>query len=98
MSTPRTEGMEDKVCLVTGASSGIGKATAAAIAEAGANVIMVCRDETRGRAARTQVVSESGNQSVDLMIADLSSLASVRGLATAFSAKYPKLDILVNDA
>jgi len=90
--------MKGKVCIVTGASSGIGKATATAMAAAGATVVMVCRDETRGRAARTRVVSESGNQSVDLMLSDLSSLASVRGLAAEFIAKYPKLDVLVNDA
>jgi NAD(P)-dependent dehydrogenase (short-subunit alcohol dehydrogenase family) len=90
--------MKGKVCLVTGASSGIGKATATAMAKIGAIVIMVCRDETRGKTARALVVSESGNQSVDLMTADLSSLASVRGLATELNAKYPKLDVLVNDA
>jgi NAD(P)-dependent dehydrogenase (short-subunit alcohol dehydrogenase family) len=98
MSTPRTEEMKGKVCLVTGASSGIGKATATAMAEVSAHVIMVCRDETRGKAARNQVVSESGNPSVDVMLADLSSLVSVRGLATEFSARHPKLDVLVNDA
>ena len=90
--------MKGKVCLVTGASSGIGKATATAMAKVGANVIMVSRDESRGEAARTQVASESGDQPVDLMTADLSSLASVRGLATEFNAKYTKLDVLVNDA
>jgi NAD(P)-dependent dehydrogenase (short-subunit alcohol dehydrogenase family) len=98
MSSPRTEEMKGKVCLVTGASSGIGKAAATAMAEVGAKVVMACRDETRGEAARTQVVFESGNQSVDLMLADISSLASVRGLAREFNAKYPKLDVLVNDA
>jgi retinol dehydrogenase-14 len=98
MSRPRTEEMKGKICLVTGASSGIGKATATAMAELGANVVMVCRDETRGKAARSQVVSESGNPSVDLMLADLSSLASVRGLAAEFSSKHPKLDVLINDA
>ena len=90
--------LKGKVCLVTGASSGIGKATAEAMAEIGAVVMMTCRDEVRGKAARTDVVSESGNQSVDLMTADLSSPASVRGLAAEFNAKYPKLDVLVNDA
>jgi NAD(P)-dependent dehydrogenase (short-subunit alcohol dehydrogenase family) len=90
--------MKGKVCLVTGASSGIGRATAAAMATLGAIVIMVCRDETRGKAARTQVVSETGNESVDLMKADLSSLASVREFATEFNNKYSKLDVLVNDA
>jgi NAD(P)-dependent dehydrogenase (short-subunit alcohol dehydrogenase family) len=90
--------MKGKVCLVTGASSGIGKATAAALSTVGAIVIMVCRDEGRGKIARAHVVSESGSQSVELMIADLSSLASVRGLAPEINARYPKLDVLVNDA
>jgi NAD(P)-dependent dehydrogenase (short-subunit alcohol dehydrogenase family) len=90
--------MKGKACLVTGASSGVGRAAAAAMAALGATVIMVCRDEARGQAARTKVVSESGNESVDLMKADLSSLASVRALAVEFNGKYPRLDVLVNDA
>jgi len=98
--TPRadTDEMRGKVCLVTGASSGIGRATATALSEMGAAVVMVSRDEARGKAARARVVSESGNQSADLMTADMSSPASVRGLAAGFIAKYPKLDLLVNDA
>jgi NAD(P)-dependent dehydrogenase (short-subunit alcohol dehydrogenase family) len=90
--------MKDKVCLVTGASSGIGKATATAMAKLGATVIMVSRDEARGKAARATVVAESGNQSAELLTADLSSPASVRELAEEFGAKHPKLDLLVNDA
>jgi NAD(P)-dependent dehydrogenase (short-subunit alcohol dehydrogenase family) len=90
--------MKGKVCLVTGAGSGIGRATAAALSEIGAAVIMVCRNEASGKAERAKMVSESGNQSVDLMTADLSSPASVRLLAAEFSAKYPRLDLLVNDA
>jgi NAD(P)-dependent dehydrogenase (short-subunit alcohol dehydrogenase family) len=90
--------MKGKICLVTGASSGIGMATCAALSEIGAVVVMTCRDEARGRAARAKVVSKNRNQPADLMLADLSSPASVRGLAAEFSAKYPKLDLLVNDA
>jgi NAD(P)-dependent dehydrogenase (short-subunit alcohol dehydrogenase family) len=96
--TPDTASMRGKTCLVTGASSGIGRATATALAESGAIVVMVSRDEARGRAARSKVVAESGSQSVDLMTADLSSLASVRVLAASLGAKYPKLDLLVNAA
>jgi len=90
--------MRGEVCLVTGASSGIGRATATALSEMGAVVVMVSRDEARGRAARARVVSESGNQSAELMTADLSSPASVRGLAAGFTAQHPKLDLLVNNA
>jgi NAD(P)-dependent dehydrogenase (short-subunit alcohol dehydrogenase family) len=90
--------MESKICLVTGASSGVGMATCAALSQIGAVVVMVCRDEARGSAARAKVAPKGGNRSADLMLADLSSPASVRGLAAEFSAKYPKLDLLVNDA
>jgi NAD(P)-dependent dehydrogenase (short-subunit alcohol dehydrogenase family) len=90
--------MKGKVCLVTGATSGIGRATAAALSEIGAVVVMVCRETARGRAALAKVVSESGNQSATLMTADLSSPASVRALAEGFSSTYPKLDLLVNNA
>ena len=97
-SKPETGEMWGKVCLVTGASSGIGRATSAALLEMGATVVMVCRDESRGKAALAKVVSESRNQSADLMTADLSSQASVRSLAERFGAEYPKLDLLVNNA
>src|SRR5271154_1855678 len=90
--------MKGKICLVTGASSGVGRATAAALSEIGALVVMVCRDEARGKAARAKAVSESGNHSVALMTADLASPASVRALASEFSSEYPKLDLLVNNA
>ncbi len=90
--------MKGKVCLVTGASSGLGMATAVALSETGAAVVLVCREEARGRAALAKVVSETENLSADLMVADLSSPASVRGLAAQFEAKYPRLDLLVNNA
>ncbi len=90
--------MKGKVCLVTGASSGIGRATAVALAEIGAVVVLVCRDEALGRAALAKVVSASESRWADLIVADLSSPASVRGLAAQFEAKYPGLDLLVNNA
>ena len=57
---------------------------------------MVCRDRARGEAARDEIKSQSKNESVDLMIADLSLLASVRSLAAEFGAKYSELDVLIN--
>ena len=90
--------MKDKVVLVTGANSGIGKAASLALAKIGATVVMVARNKERGEAARSEIVRESRNGSVDLLLADLSSLESVRQLATEFQRKYSKLHVLINNA
>ena len=93
-----TSVMKDRVCLVTGANSGIGRATALGLARMGANVVMVCRSESSGETARAQIVAESGNATVDLMIADLSLQRSIRRLADAFLEEYGHLHVLVNNA
>lgn len=92
--------MAGKICMVTGSSSGVGKSTASALAAMGASVVMVCRDEARGKAARDQIQGETGAdpQNLHLMLADLSSFDSVRRLAASFSAKYRVLHVLVNNA
>jgi short-subunit dehydrogenase len=66
-------GMGEKVCLITGATSGIGKATAMGLANMGASVVMVGRDRGRGEAVMAEIKEKSANASVDLMLADLSS-------------------------
>lgn len=90
--------MRDKVVVVTGANSGIGKATATALARKGAMVVMVCRDAERGEAARSDIRAQSDNPAVDLLVADLASQAAVRGLALHFTDHYPELHVLVNNA
>ncbi len=90
--------MEGKVCLITGANSGIGKQTALGLARMGATVVMVCRDKQRGEAAMAELRRESGNTSVDLMLADLSSQAQIRKLAKEFKDRYKRLDVLINNA
>src|SRR5438132_2232417 len=90
--------MKDKVVMITGANSGIGKASSLALAKMGANVVMVARNQEKGEDARSEIVKESQNNSVDLLVADLSSLESVRKLATDFQKKYSKLHVLVNNA
>lgn len=90
--------MTGKVCLVTGANSGIGKATALGLARLGATVVMVCRNRERGEAAQTEIIAESGNRHVDLLIADLSSQGSIRKLARVFREQYAELHVLVNNA
>jgi NAD(P)-dependent dehydrogenase (short-subunit alcohol dehydrogenase family) len=90
--------LKNKVCIVTGSNSGIGKETALALAEMGVKVVMVVRNKESGEEARTEIVQESGNNSVDLMICDLSSIEEIRGFATELKNKYNRLDVLVNNA
>jgi retinol dehydrogenase-14 len=90
--------MQGKICLVTGASSGIGKATALELANMGATVVTVCRDANKGQAALTEIKQKSGNSSVALLIADLSSQEAIRRLATEYKSKYRQLHVLINNA
>jgi NAD(P)-dependent dehydrogenase (short-subunit alcohol dehydrogenase family) len=90
--------MNEKICLVTGANSGIGKVAAKALAAGGATVIMVCRNRDKGEAARDEIVRETRNDKVSLVIADFSDLSQIRRLAAGVKAKYPQLHALVNNA
>lgn len=90
--------LTDKVCLVTGANAGLGKITARELAKMGATVVMVARSKARGEAALAEVQQSSGSSDVHLMLADLSSQASIRELAKTFKASYDQLHVLVNNA
>jgi len=90
--------MKGKVCMITGSNSGIGKATAIGLAKMGASVVMVCRDQIKGEAAMAEVKAKSGNESVTLMLADLSSQKSIHQLAKDFADTYQHLHVLVNNA
>jgi NAD(P)-dependent dehydrogenase (short-subunit alcohol dehydrogenase family) len=90
--------MQGKVCMVTGANSGIGKATVLALAQMGAIVVMVCRDRARGEQARSEITTNSGNTAVDLLLADLSSQQSIRQLVETFQHHYTHLHVLINNA
>ena len=91
-------GMTGKVCLITGANSGIGKATALGLAKLDATVVMVSRDKDKGEAALYEIRTLSGNKNTDAMVADVSSQDSVRELAHDFMARYKKLHVLINNA
>ena len=90
--------MQGKICMVTGANSGIGKATALALAQMGATVVMVCRDRARGEEARSEITTKSRNNAVDLLLADLSSQQSIRQLVGNFQHHYTHLHVLINNA
>ncbi|RSK26131.1 SDR family oxidoreductase [Bacillus sp. HMF5848] len=89
---------KNNVIIVTGANSGMGKATAIQMAKTGATVIMACRNKDRGEAALKDVRNQSGNSSVELMLCDLGSLESIRSFCESFKEKYNRLDVLINNA
>src|SRR3989475_9051021 len=88
----------DRVFVVTAGSSGIGAAAALGLARPGGTVVMACRNADRSEAARQDIVRQSGNAHVAVMIVDLASEASTRAFATEFQRRYPRLDALVNNA
>lgn len=90
--------MAPKVALLTGASSGIGKETAIALARAGMELTIVCRDMTKAESAKAEIVRKSGSSQITPLAADLILLKEVRRLAAAFSASHSRLDVLVNNA
>ena len=90
--------MGNRVCLITGANSGLGRATSEELARLGATVVMIARDREKGEIARSEFKKLTGNQAIDLLIADLSSFESVRTLAQEFQKNYQKLHVLINNA
>lgn len=90
--------MRGKICLVTGSSSGIGKVTARELARAGATVVMVCRNRAKGEAVQQEIQAATGNEHVDLLLADLTSLADIRRLVAEFKQKYTRLHVLIHNA
>jgi len=87
-----------KRVLITGANTGIGKATATALAHQGMQIILACKNPERAQAARDEIVRETGNRAVDIAIVDLSSLQSVRTFAEDIHSRYDHLDVLINNA
>ncbi len=98
MQTSSKQNMAGRVCLITGASGGLGKATALGLARLGATVVMACRDKARGEADRSEIEAASSNSDVKLIALDLASQQSVREMAANFKTEYGQLDVLINNA
>src|ERR671939_399776 len=95
---PLSVDLSGRVALVTGANSGMGKETARELARMGAHVVLACRSRERAETARREIAETTGRTDVAVLEVDLSSLASVRACARAFYDRFPKLDVLVNNA
>ena len=90
--------MKNKICIVTGANSGIGFQTSLKLAKNGAQVIMVCRNKEKGENARKIIIEKSNNKNIDLLVADLSSPKQIYRLFDEINSKYQKIDVLINNA
>ena len=90
--------MKDKVIIVTGSNSGLGKETTKELARMGATVVMVVRNRDKGERALEEIIQDTKNQNTALMICDVSSSESIRRLVANFKDSYARLDVLINNA
>jgi retinol dehydrogenase 12 len=90
--------MDKPICLITGATDGVGKVTATELARSGYAVVLAARNEAKAATVAKEIVTSTGNRDVDYLIADLGSLAQLRRLAETFMVRYPRLDVLINNA
>jgi retinol dehydrogenase 14 len=97
MNADTATSMTGKTVLITGATGGIGRAAAVALSSMGARVGITGRDRARAEYAAATIARESGNSAVDVFVADMSSQAEVRRLASEVLAAYPRLDVLLNN-
>lgn len=88
----------NKVVLITGATSGMGFATSIELAKKGFEVIMLGRNEEKGKLSLEQAKTESSSDKFSFMVCDLASMKSIRNFVSEFKTKYKKLDVLINNA
>lgn len=90
--------MTGKTVLITGATNGIGKEAARGLAKLGAHVVIVGRNAQKCAETVAELQGSTGNQAIEALTADLSAMAEVRRLADEVKARYPRLDVLINNA
>lgn len=90
--------LRDKVCVITGATSGIGKATAKDLAIRGVILVLPIRDKNKGDSLREEILKESPGARLEFMLCDLASFESIRSFVKAFKKKHKSLHILINNA
>ena len=89
--------MNNKLCVITGANSGIGFETTKALAQKGAYIVMVCRNEDKAEAARQQIIDETSNPGIDIVLCDFAIQSEIRDAAENIKSNYDKVDVLINN-
>jgi NAD(P)-dependent dehydrogenase (short-subunit alcohol dehydrogenase family) len=97
-STSSTWHVRDKLCLVTGATNGIGKQTALGLASRGARVVVVARNRAKGDATVREISAATSDRPVELLLCDFASQRSIRAAAAEVLARFPAIHVLVNNA
>jgi NAD(P)-dependent dehydrogenase (short-subunit alcohol dehydrogenase family) len=89
--------MNNKLCVITGANSGIGFETTKALAKQGAYIVMVCRNEDKAEAARQQIIDETSNPGIEIVLCDFAIQSEIRTAAEHIKKNYEKIDVLINN-
>ena len=90
--------MKNPICLITGATGGVGKVTALELAKKGFTIVVAARNANKAEALRKEIETSTGNTSCEYIVADLGSLGQVRQVAERFRRRYSSLDVLINNA
>ena len=90
--------LKNKIVLITGATSGIGKETAIGLARLDANIIFTTRDILKGEKVRKEIIKKTNNKNINVLKCDLASFKSIRNCCKVFKSKYDKLHVLINNA
>ncbi|SMO51206.1 SDR family oxidoreductase [Gracilimonas mengyeensis] len=89
--------MNNKLCVITGANSGIGFETTKALAEKGAYTVMVCRNEDKAEQARQKIIDETGNRGIEIVLCDFAIQSEIRQAAQKITDEYKQIDVLINN-
>jgi retinol dehydrogenase 12 len=97
MNLVNDQNLRKPICLITGATEGVGKATAAELTSKGFTVVLAARNMAKANEVRAEIKATTGGE-VEIILADLTSLRTVHELAETFKRRYPRLDVLINNA
>ncbi len=98
MTNDRTTDMQGKICVITGATNGIGRATALGLARRGAEIVIVARNATKAAAVANEIAAIGGAPVASIVLADLTEMHDVRRAAAEIAARFDRVDVLVNNA